>query len=129
MGEVTNRRPAMRFEDLVVWQRSHSLVLSIYHLSATFPKSEAFGLVTQMRRAAVSVAANIVEGFQRKSTTEKLRFMNISQGSLQELRYFLILVEDLKFGETLNLREDLAKVGRLLAAYMRGIERRMDSPS
>lgn len=129
MGERNYRRPATRFEDLVVWQRSHSLVLAIYQLTSSFPKSEVFGLVTQMRRAAVSVAANIVEGFQRKSVSEKLRFLNISQGSLQELRYFLILVEDLKYGDTLNLREDVAKVGRLLAAYMSGIERRMDSPS
>lgn len=129
MGEESYRKPASRFEDLVVWQRAHALVLSIYQLTASFPKSEMFGLVTQMRRAAVSVAANIVEGFQRKSSSEKIRFLNISQGSLQELRYFLILVEDLKFGETLELREDVAKVARLLGAYIRGIERRLDSPS
>ena len=129
MGEPVQRRPATKFEDLVVWPRAHALVLSIYRLSAMLLTSEAFGLVAQMRRAAVSVAANIVEGFQRKSTTEKLRFLTISRGSLQEVRYFLILVEDLKFGETLDLQEDLAKVGRLLAAYMRGIERRMESPS
>lgn len=129
MGEETNRKPASRFEDLVVWQRAHALVLAIYQLTASFPKSEMFGLVTQMRRAAVSVAANIVEGFQRRSSSEKIRFLNVSQGSLQELRFFLILAEDLKFGETLELREDVAKVARLLGAYIRGIERRLDSPS
>ena len=129
MGETNQRRPATKFEDLVVWQRAHAVVLAIYRLASAFPRAETFGLVTQMRRASVSVAANIVEGFQRRTTSEKLRFLNISQGSLQELRYFLILVEDLKFGETLNLREEVENVGRLLGAYMRGIERRVDSPS
>ncbi len=57
------REPAKTFEDLLVWQRSHSFVLSAYHLSASFPKHEVFGLISHLRRAAVSIAANIAEGF------------------------------------------------------------------
>lgn len=124
-AESPNRRPAARFEDLVVWQKAHALVLDVYALTAAFPKTEMFGLVAQMRRAAVSVPANVVEGFQRRSSAEKLRFFNISQGSLQELRYFLLLAEDLRFAETLKLREDLERVGRLLGAYIRSIEKRL----
>ncbi len=124
MGGEEKRKPAARFEDLDVWQKAHSLVLAVYKLTSTFPKSETFGLLGQMRRAAISVPANIVEGFHRRSVSEKLRFLNISQGSLQELRYFLMLTEDLDFAETVSVREEATQVGRLLTAYMKGIERR-----
>ena len=69
---------AKKFEDLVVWQKSHKLVLTIYRLTQSFPRNELFGLVSQMRRSAVSVPANIAEGFRRKGKADKLRFFNIS---------------------------------------------------
>jgi len=65
---------AKKFEDLVVWQKSHSFVLKIYRLTQSFPRNELFGLVSQIRRAAVSVPANIAEGFRRKGKADKLRF-------------------------------------------------------
>ena len=86
-----------RFEQLEVWQKAHGLVLLIYQLTAQFPSDEKFGLTSQMRRAAVSVPANIAEGFKRAGTKDKAHFYNISQASLEELRYYLILCRDLGY--------------------------------
>lgn len=87
--------PISRFEDLGVWQKAHQLVLAVYRLTRTYPDAERFGLVSQMRRSAVSVPANIAEGFKKRGTADKLRYYNIAQGSLEELRYYLILSRDL----------------------------------
>jgi four helix bundle protein len=83
-----DRQPAERFQDLIVWQKSHPLTRRVYRLTKTFPKEELFGLTSQMRRASVSVAANFAEGFSKRSRPDKARLMNISQGSLEELRYY-----------------------------------------
>ena len=91
------REPAKSFEDLLVWQRAHSFVLTVYRISGTFPKHEIFGLSSQFRRAAVSIAANIAEGFRKRSNADKIRFYNISQGSVEECRYYLILAKDLQY--------------------------------
>jgi four helix bundle protein len=92
--------PARRFEDLVVWQEAHALVLGIYRVTRQLPADEKFGLVTQVRRAAVSVPANIVEGFRRRGRAEKARFLNMAQASLDEVVYFLILMADLDYADT-----------------------------
>ena len=89
------RAPARTFEDLVVWQKAHQFVLAVYRLSRTFPRSEIYGLSSQFRRAAVSIAANIAEGFRKRGKADKLRFFNMAQGSLEECRYYLILTRDL----------------------------------
>ena len=112
---------AKKFEDLVVWQKSHSLVLKIYRLTQSFPRNELFGLVSQIRRSAVSVPANIAEGFRRKGKVDKLRFYNISQASLEETRYYLILTNDLEYADSKQLLGDLDEVGRILNAYMKSI--------
>ena len=78
-----NMPPAKRFEDLVVWRKAHRFVLGVYRLSNGFPKSETYGLTSQIRRAAVSIPANIAEGFKWRTRPEKIRFMNIAQGSLE----------------------------------------------
>src|SRR5215212_2132365 len=108
------RPPAKSFQDLLVWRKAHELVLAIYPLTAAFPRQETYGLSLQMRRAAVSVPANIAEGFRRRSRTEKARFLNIAESSLEETRYFLILVKDLGYGETAQLMIALEEVSRLL---------------
>ena len=78
-------RPAARtFSDLLVWRKAHEFVLAVYKFRADFPKPETYGLAVQMRRAAVSIPANIAEGFGKKSRPEKAHFMNIAQGSLNE---------------------------------------------
>jgi four helix bundle protein len=79
--------PAKRFEELIVWQKAHQAVLSIYRISDNFPKTEVYGLTSQLRRSAISIPANIAEGFKKRTKPEKARFMNIAQGSLEECRY------------------------------------------
>lgn len=114
-------KPAKSFEDLFVWQKAHHLVLLTYEFSSTFPGIEAFGLTSQLRRAIISVPANIAEGFKKKGKKDKLRFMNIAQGSLEECRYYLILAHDLKFGDTSLLKEKSEEVSKLLGAYCQAI--------
>ncbi|MBD2168896.1 four helix bundle protein [Tolypothrix sp. FACHB-123] len=81
------RQPARTFQDLIVWKKAHQFVLAVYKLTSQFPKSEIYGLSSQFRRAAISIPANIAEGFKKKGTADKVRFMNIAQGSLEECRY------------------------------------------
>jgi len=115
-------RPAARsFRDLMVWRKAHEFVLAVYRLTDSFPDREKFGLSHQMRRAAVSIPANIAEGFGKRSRAEKARFLNIAEGSLEECRYYLILTDDLGYGETESLMGILEAVSRLLNAYARAI--------
>ena len=93
------------WKDLLVWQRSHDFVLTIYKLIATFPQEERFHLIDQIKRAASSVPANIVEGHSRQSKKEFVRFMMYSRGSLEELRYFILLAKDLKYIEEIRYKE------------------------
>ncbi|HEX9829508.1 MAG TPA: four helix bundle protein [Bacteroidota bacterium] len=116
-----NREPAKTFEDLIVWQKAHQFVLSVYRLTEGFPKQEMYGLTSQLRRAAVSIAANIAEGFKKKGKSDKVRYMNISQGSIEECRYYLILASDLGYGNTKQLFEQLIEVSKILHAYSRSI--------
>jgi len=117
------RAPAKEFSDLVLWQKAHGLVLFIYSLSRTFPKYELYGLTSQIRRAAVSVPANIAEGFKKRTVAKKIRYLNISQGSLEECRYFLFLIEDLGYAETKDAMEKLEEVSKILESYIRGTKR------
>ena len=88
---------ARSFEDLIVWQKAHAFVLEVYRMTKGFPKEETFGLTSQLRRAAVSIPANIAEGFRREGQADKARFYNISQSSADECRYYLILARDLEY--------------------------------
>jgi four helix bundle protein len=116
-------RPAARtFEDLIVWQKAHAWVLGAYHYSDGFPQKEMYGLTAQLRRAAVSVPANVAEGFKKRGVQDKRRFMNIAQGSLEECRYYMILARDLGYGDSATLLLNLEEVSRLLDAYARAIE-------
>jgi four helix bundle protein len=105
------------FTDLIIWQKSHKLVLSIYAESKSFPKDEVFGLTSQIRRAAVSIPANIAEGFKRNGIKEKIRFYNIAQASLEEVKYFLILAKDLDYNKPNNLLNDVNEIGKMLESY------------
>lgn len=115
--------PAKTFEDLVVWQKAHALVLLVYRVSTDFPKTETYGLTSQLRRAAVSIPANIAEGFKKRGRADKLRFLNIAQGSLEEVRYYLILSQDLKYMTDTQPQPLLEEVSRLLDSYMRAFDR------
>jgi four helix bundle protein len=115
------RIPARTFGDLVVWQKAPGFVLAAYNISKGFPRDEMYGLTAQFRRAAVSIAANIVEGFKKKGQHDKARFLNIAQGSLEECRYYLILIADLGYGDTSELRAQLEEVSRLLTGYTNAV--------
>jgi four helix bundle protein len=116
--------PAKSFTDLIVWQKAHESVLQLYRFTEHFPHAEIFALTTQMRRAAVSVPANISEGLGKRTTAEKLRFLNIAEGSLEESKYYLILSRDLHYGEVEELQKLLHTVARLLSGYRRAISKR-----
>jgi four helix bundle protein len=117
-GDEMKRQPAKNFQDLLVWQKSHSFVLSVYELSKSFPKTEMYGLTSQLRRAAVSIPANIAEGFRKRTKPDKARLLNVAQGSIEECRYYLILSKDLGYGETSNLSTQLIAVSKILDSYM-----------
>ena len=104
-----------RFQDLEVWQRAHQLVLGVYRITRTFPAEERFGLTSQLQRAAVSVPANIAEGFKRLGKAEKVRFYNIAETSLEEVKYYFILAKDLGYiADNGQLLTDAETVSRML---------------
>ena len=120
MGKISS------FQQLRAWQEAHKLVLMVYDATKEFPGDERFGLVAQMRRAAVSVAANIAEGFKRRGIKDKIRFYNTSEGSLEELKYFLLLSRDLRYvSSEEELMGQAETVGRLLNGLISSTERRL----
>jgi four helix bundle protein len=117
------RTLARTFQDLDAWQRAHAFVLSVYKLTTGFPKCEIFGLASQLRRAAVSIPANIAEGFGKRSPADKARYFNIAQGSLEESRYYLILARDLSYCDPTLALDHLVSTSRLLRAYRTAVLR------
>ena len=117
------RMTAKSFEDIEIWRKAHAWVLSVYRFSENFPKHELFGLSSQLRRAAVSIPANFVEGFKKTGKADKLRFYNIAQGSMEECRYYLILARDLGYGEVDDLQAQAITIAKMLNAYMSAISR------
>jgi len=116
------------FRDLEVWQRAHRVVLDVYRLTNPFPRSEQFGVVSQLRRAAFSIPANIAEGFGRRSTKELLQFVAVANGSLEELRYFLLLSRDLRYlspMEHAKMEGDLKAVAQMLEGLAKSLRRRL----
>lgn len=116
-------KPAEKFTELIVWQKAHRLVLAAYQLSKHFPDDEKYGLTSQLKRAAVSVPANIAESFRKQSKTEKARFLNIAQSSLEECRYYFILSNDLGYGDARDLLNQTEEVSKLLFAYRNAVKR------
>src|SRR5205085_12559798 len=112
-----NQVSAKSFRDLIVWQKAHQFVLSVYNYSDYFPQKEIYGLTSQFRRAAISIAANIAEGFKKKGVADKACFLNIAQGSLEECRYYLILARDLGYGDHPELLPQLEEINKLLEKY------------
>lgn len=114
------------FRNIIAWQKAHEFVLLVYRYSADFPDFEKYGLRSQFTRAAVSIAANIAEGYKKLGKNDKLKFMNISQGSLEECRYYIILSKDLGYisEEQYNiLSERIEGTSVFLNAYANGIVR------
>ncbi len=112
------------FEDLIAWQRARVFIKHVYQITKTFPDDERFGLISQFRRAAVSIGANIAEGYKRMGKDDKLRFFNYSQGSLEECRCYIILSGDLGYineHEATNLTAEIEDTSRLLNSYIQAI--------
>lgn len=110
------------YRRLIVWQKSDELAFQIYVATRNFPKEEVFGLISQMRRSAFSVPANIVEGYARSSQKEKVQFYNIARGSLTELEYYLdfsLRLKYLKKEQYSNLANLRNETGRLLNGFIK----------
>ena len=112
------------FRDVIAWQKAHQFVLMVYRLTESFPKHELFGLTSQLRRAAVSIAANIAEGFAREGHADKLRFYNIALASLEECDYYLILCRDLGYAQPDEAAGALLHARRTLRRYAAGLRSR-----
>jgi len=113
MGEIRS------FTDLNVWQEGHRLVIAIYRITGTFPKSEAYSLVDQMRRAAASVTANVAEGWGRQTYKERLQFCYLAQDSLTELKDFLLIAKDVGYLEKKEF-DELAEQSNLTHKLLKG---------
>ena len=113
------------YRKLRVWQQSHELVLAVYRITAGFPKDELYGLISQIRRAAVSIPANIAEGCARAGDPEFGRFLVIAQGSASELDYHLLLSRDLELlnkSDYEHLSGDLTTVRRMLTTFIKTLK-------
>lgn len=114
---------AYTFKDIIAWQKSYDYCLYVYKVSANFPEFERFGLRSQFTRAAVSITANIAEGYKKLSRQDKLRFLNISQGSLEECRNYNLLSRDLGYisDEEYILEEKIEIASKFINSYCNGI--------
>ena len=112
------------FTDIIAWQISHQFVIKVYKMTRKFPEIERFGLISQFQRAAVSITANIAEGYRKIGKADKLRFLNTSQGSLEECRNYIILSKDLEYineEQYAELMSILEKASWYINAYAKGI--------
>lgn len=113
------------YRDLIVWQKAMDLVVICYKISETFPKDEIYGLTSQLKRAAVSVPANIAEGHGREGLGEYIHFLGIAQGSLRETETHLLIAERLNLADRNNLSQALNlsdEVSKMLGSLLRGLK-------
>ncbi|MBQ7869241.1 MAG: four helix bundle protein [Prevotella sp.] len=118
------QRTTNTFQNILAWQRAHEFVLSVYRTTRGFPEYEKYGLCSQFQRAAVSIPANIAEGYRKLSKADKLRFFNIAQGSLEECRYYVLLSRDLGYIDDNSynmLYAQIEETSKLLNGYCKGI--------
>ena len=116
--------PSRSYRDLIVWQKSMALTKKIYGFTRSFPKEETYGVTSQMRRAGISIAANIAEGQARNTRGEFLQFLGIAQGSLAELETLIMICENLGYLQKKTCEElliDCGEIGKLLAALKRSL--------
>lgn len=113
------------FKELKVWHKAYDLALAVYEVSRSFPREEMYGLTSQLRRASVSVGANIAEGCGRRSDGELVRFLQIARGSASEIEHHLLLARDLKFLQAVvhqDLEKRLQEVQRMLTSLVSSIQ-------
>jgi len=116
------------FRDLEVWKRAHGAVLEVYRVTNSFPRNEQFGVTSQLRRAAYSIPANMAEGFGRRTTKELLQSLAVANGSLEEMRYFLLLSRDLRYlapEQFDKMEKELKAIAQMLAALVRSLKNRL----
>lgn len=114
------------YRDLIVWQRAIELVKETYHVTQSFPRTEVYGLVAQMRRSAVSIAANIAEGHARRTTRDYLRFVFIANGSLRELETYWEVVATLEYMTREELADSIGlgqEIGKMLTRLRQALGR------
>ena len=112
------------FQNILAWQKAHEFTKLVYEITKEFPEDEKFGLTSQFRRAAVSIGANIAEGYKKLNKADKLRFLNISEGSMAECMNYIILSKDLNLindSQYNSLCDALEIAWKLLTAYCNGI--------
>ena len=110
-----------RFEDIIAWQKARVFINHVYRVTKAFPSEEKFGLSSQFQRAAVSIAANIAEGYKRLGREDKVRFFNYSQGSLEECRCYIYLANDFNYitaDEANMMIDEIEETSRVLNGYM-----------
>jgi four helix bundle protein len=112
---------ARSYEDLVVWQKAHALTNTIYKITEDFPSTEKFTLVKQIRGSAISVPANIAEGFGRFHQKEKIQFYNIAIGSLNETENYLKQIKGIGLTDIGNLLESCIEIRKMLCGYIKAI--------
>jgi len=116
------------YHDLEIWQRGRKLVSVIYHLTASFPKSEVYGISSQLQRAAISIPLNIAEGWGRETSKSFLQFLRNSRGSLFELDTLLLIAYDLKYitdDQLKSINQEIAELGRMMNAFIKKINARI----
>lgn len=122
-------REKMQWRDLDVWKKSHELVLCIYSITSSFPNTEKYGIIRQLRRSSSSVPANIVEGQSRNTTKEYLLFLYNARGSLEETRYFMLLSKDLKFLSYeiyLGFEKNCEEISKMLNGLIRSLKKEIN---
>lgn len=116
-----------RFEDVIAWQKARVFINHVYNATKGFPAEERFGLTSQFQRAAVSIAANIAEGYKRMGKDDKLRFYNYSQGSLEECRCYIYLSKDFNYissDEANEMINEIEETSKILNGYIIAIKKR-----
>ncbi len=120
------------YRDLQVWAKAHKLTLDLYRLSQTFPREEIYGLTSQLRRAAVSIGANLAEGCGRRTSTELARFVRIAMGSASELDYHLLISKDLGYlnaNDFTRTAAALTEVRKMLTSFLSSVEEQIELKS
>ena len=113
------------FRDLIVWQKAHELVLSVYRFTRRFPSEESYGLTAQFRKAATSIASRIAEGFSSPSSGKKMQLLMSAQSALEACNYYTILSEDLSYGSNREISSLITEVDTLLSDHIRKVRNNM----
>jgi len=120
------------YRELQVWTKAHNLTLELYRVSQRFPREEMYGITSQLRRAAVSIGANLAEGCGRRTSSELARFVRIATGSASELDYHILLSRDLGFmaaDEFATASSALTEVRKMLTSFLNSVEEQIETQS